>query len=51
MFPYSSVRVDSAANYQTEHRDPSGGVGEGLKELKRTYLTLIREEALGPVKA
>jgi hypothetical protein len=26
-------------------------VGEGLKELKKTYLASVEREALGPVKA
>jgi hypothetical protein len=39
------------ANHWTEHRDPNGGVGEGLKELIRPYLSSTGGEALGTVKA
>jgi hypothetical protein len=38
-------------NHQTEHRDPNGGVREGLKELKGPYLASMGGEALGPEKA
>jgi hypothetical protein len=40
-----------AANYQTEHRDSVEELGEGLKELKGPYPTLVGREAFGPVKA
>ena len=39
-----------AANYWTEHRDPNGGVREGLKELKEPYLDSVGWEVLGPMK-
>ena len=39
------------ANNWTEHRDPNGGIEEGLKDLKGPYLTSMGREALGPVKA
>jgi len=38
-------------NHRTDHRDPNGGVGEGLKELKGSYLVSVGGEALGPVNA
>jgi hypothetical protein len=40
-----------AAKHQTEHRDPNGGFGEGLRELKGSDLVSMGGKALGPVKA
>jgi hypothetical protein len=40
-----------AANHQTEHRDPNGGVRDRTEELQGPYLASMGVEALGPVKA
>jgi hypothetical protein len=48
------TNIDADAHSQpnrTEHRDPNGGVGEELKELKGPYLASMGGEALGSVKS